>query len=239
MGSLRRLPLTSVVNCRDLGGYYCSGKVTQYGRFLRCGIPGIPPKQDIVKLLHYGVNTVIDLRGQYEKEMTPSVFSYLNGVDYHNICLFELNAAVDTDPDMTIERSYQISIENYKENYAEVLNTIANAEDGCILFHCYFGKDRTGMLSALLLDIAGVAVEDIIADYQVSYTYLLPFIRRERANKKSIILETDEANLKSEPNTIASFLYYINQNYGSVEGYLKSIGVTDETIEKIRNRFFD
>lgn len=238
MGSLRRLPLTSVVNCRDLGGYYTGGKVTQYGRFLRCGIPGIPPQHDIVKLLKYGVNTVIDLRGQYEKELTPSVFSYLKGVDYHSICLFEINAAVATDPNMTIERSYQLSVENYKENYAEVFNTIANAEDGCILFHCYFGKDRTGMLSAMLLDLAGVAVEDIIADYQVSYTYLLPFIRREKESRKSVIYETNEDNLKSEPGTIASFLYYINQNYGSVEGYLKSIGVTNEAIEKIRNRFF-
>lgn len=238
MGNLRRLQLENVVNCRDLGGYPCDSKSTAFGRFLRCGIPLTPTQADIVALLKHGVTTVIDLRGDFETQTMPSVFKYLDSVDYHHLCLFEINAAIDNDFDGTLARSYEISIENYKENYAKVLNIIANAKDGCILYHCYFGKDRTGMLTALLLYIAGVCFEDIIADYQVSYTYLLPFIEREKAQKNETMWETNEANFLSEADNMASLLNFINKKYGSIMGYLHHIGITDETIEKIRKKFF-
>ncbi len=237
MEGLRRLSLENIVNCRDLGGYPGSFGATKFKRFLRCGIPLTPTQDDIVELLKYGVGTVIDLRGDWESEETPSVFRFLDSVDYHHVCLFEINAAIDAEFDGTLEKSYEISIDNYKENYAKVLNIIADAKEGCVLYHCFFGKDRTGMLTALLLHIAGVSPEDIIADYQVSYTYLVSFIQREKNKSGSAMWETDESNFLSEPNNMASLLNYINQKYGSVDGYLKEIGITEETKEKIRKRF--
>lgn len=239
MGSIKRLTLENVINCRDLGGYQCENGVTEFNRFLRCGMPITPTQDDIIKLLQYGVSTVIDLRGDWECETMPSVFKFLEGVDYHHYCLFEINAATSTDFDGSLEKSYEIGIENYKENYAKVLNIIANAKDGCILYNCYFGKDRTGVLTALLLSIAGVSAEDIIADYQVSYTYILSFIEKEKAKPDGTMWETNEANFKSDADNMASLLNYINKKYGSVSGYLKDIGITDETIKKIRDKFYN
>ncbi len=236
METSKRLQLDSILNCRDLGGYPCPDGVTRFGRFLRCAIPETPTGDDIVKVLQYGVNTVIDLRDKEEAERNPSVFKFLDGVDYHHICLLEFNPAAVEFFGTSLEKSYIYSIENHKQDYKNVLETIADAKDGCILYNCYFGKDRTGLLSAILLYIAGADVEDIIADYQVSYTYLLPFIQKNFSEGSPWGVEGDF--FKSDANTIANLLNFINENYGDISGYLKNIGVTDDTVSKIKNRFF-
>ena len=239
MSFSKRLALKNIVNCRDLGGYPCGDKVTSFGRFLRCGIPTTPTQGDLVEIIKYGVSTVIDLRGNWEADASPSVFNFIDGIDYHHISLLEINAATSAEADRTLEDSYRYSIENYKENFAKALCAIADAKDGGILIHCYFGKDRTGLLSALLLYIAGVSPEDIIADYQVSYTYIISFIERERARNSETMWETNEANFRSDANTMANTLNFINEKYGSVGAYLTEIGVSAETQQKIRNKFFE
>ncbi len=237
MGSLKRLPLQEVINCRDLGGYPCKKGVTEFKRFLRCGMPVTPSEKDIVELLKYGVTTVIDLRDEEEAERIPSVFKFIEAVDYHNICLLDFNAAVANIYYRSLEECYEYSLENYKEKYFEALSTIADTKDGCVLYHCYFGKDRTGLLSMLLLYIAGAEVEDIIADYQTTHTYILPYIKKKVAEGANWTEDTESH--KSSPDSIAHIINYLNQKYGSIGGYLKDIGITDEIIEKIQNKFFN
>lgn len=239
MSVAKRLSLENIINCRDLGGYPCAGgAVTQFGRFLRCGMPKTPTQDDIVKLMQYGVSTVIDLRGDYECENMPSVFKYLDSVDYHHVRIFEVNAAVSEEYSGKIGSAYIYSIENHKSEYARMLKIIADAKAGCVLFNCYFGKDRTGITAAILMSIAGAALEDIVADYQVSHTYIMPFVERARAAHDESMWETNDENFKSNAETMAAFLNFVNKKYGSLMGYVKSIGVSDETIEKIRKRFF-
>ncbi len=238
MGSQRRLQLENIINCRDLGGYPCGDRVTKFGRFLRCGIPLTPTSDDIVALMQYGVTTVLDLRGDWEFEMMPSVFRFMDRVSYHHVCLYEINAAVSKEFDGTLEQSYELSVELYKENYAQALRVIANVPDGCVLFHCYFGKDRTGLLCALLMHIAGVDTTDIIADYQVSYTYILSFIEKEKARTGGMLWDTKEENFYSDANSIAALLQFIRKKYGSVMQYIREIGITEAEIERIRAKFF-
>ncbi len=238
MENKRRLKLKNIVNCRDLGGYVCPDGATKFGRFLRCGMPATPTSDDIVEILKYGVSTVIDLRGDWECENQPSVFQFIDNIDYHHVCLFEINAAISEQFDGTLEKSYELSIEEYKSRYAEVLKLIADAKEGCVLCNCFFGKDRTGMLCALLLSIAGAGREDIIADYQVSYTYIRPFIEAERDNPDGNIWETNDSNFLSEPKTIISLLDFIDKKYGCVDNYLKEIGINEEIKQKIKARFF-
>ncbi|MBQ8229005.1 MAG: tyrosine-protein phosphatase [Clostridia bacterium] len=236
MATYKRLPLKNIINCRDLGGYPCDIGVTEFGRFIRCAIPETPDKNDIVELLKHGVNTVIDLRDKAEAQRNPSVFKFLDGVDYHHICLLEFNPAAVECFGRDLEKSYEYSIEHHKADYKKALEAIADAKDGCIMYHCYFGKDRTGLLSVILLHIAGACIEDIIADYQVSYTYLLPFIQRRFADDP--VWSCEEEFFKSEADVIAQLIAFINGKYGDINGYLKNIGISDETVAKIKKRFF-
>ena len=109
---------------------------------------------------------------------------------------------------------------------------IADAKEGVILYNCFFGKDRTGILTMLLLSIAGVSREDIVADYQQTYTYVKSYIQTH----SDLLWDSRSEKHYSLPETMENVIDSIEQNYGSVIDYILSTGVSDETIEKIRKK---
>lgn len=234
MNPQRRLVLENIINCRDLGGFPSKYGVTKFGRFLRCAVTAQPTSADLQALKDYGVTTAIDLRGNFEARDMPNNFHEICD-NCHHISLYEINSADLERTRLPLEDSYKLIVDEYKENVARILKVIADAPEGAVLYHCFFGKDRTGILTMLLLSIAGVAREDIVADYQQSYTYLYSFIEE----KKEVLWDTDCNLHYSLPETMVSLLTHITKKYGSVNGYIKSTGTTEETVEKIRSRFFD
>lgn len=228
----RRIDFDNIVNCRDLGGYFCKdGSVTQFGRLLRCGIPREPTKNDMEALAGRGIKTVIDLRGDLEAVERPSAFLGHPDFIYHQISLLEVNPAI-TDNSILLSEIYKNSVEKYSINYAKAFKTLAVAETPA-LFHCFLGKDRTGILASMILDLTGVCKEDIIADYQVSGTYLNPFYKRELEANSGLIWENNDDHLFSEPGNISSLLDYLDNEYGGVAGYLQAAGVAKEEIETV------
>lgn len=229
----RRIAFENIVNCRDLGGYPCKdGSVTQFGRMLRCGIPRDPTKNDMEALAGRGIKTVIDLRGDLEAVERPSAFFGHPDFNYHQISLLEVNPAI-TDSSVLLSDIYKKSVEKYSANYARVFRTLAAIETPAI-FHCFLGKDRTGILASMLLTLAEVYREDIIADYQISGTYLHPFYKKEIDEDTGLIWENNDDHLFSEPGNISSLLDYLDKEYGSVAGYLQAAGVASEEIERVK-----
>jgi len=230
MKNQRRIPLENIINCRDLGGYPCAdGSVTKFGRVLRAGVPKMPTERDVEALKEYGVSTVIDFRGYSEDEKHASIFSNIEGFDYHHISLLDINPA-ETE-DASLIDYYKISVDKYKNNIAEVFRTMTQAK-GAVMLHCFFGKDRTGIISAFLLELSGVAMEDIIADYQVSYAYIRTFFEEEVASGSGLIWETNLEHLQSSVETITELMRYVKEKYGTVENYLKICGLDNETINR-------
>ncbi len=149
----RRLSLSSVKNCRDLGGVRCGGKrFTGYGVFIRSDFPGSFSESDRTLLREYGVTVLVDLREQWEK--TENVYANLNGFSIYSC---PVTASVDA--------SYTELAKS--EGMIAALKLCARGR-GCVLFACSAGKDRTGTLAALLLLIAGVKEEDVRADFRLS-----------------------------------------------------------------------
>ena len=101
------------------------------------------------------------------------------------------------------------------------------------LFHCFEGKDITGLVAAMLLAGAGVCREDIVADYQVSFTYFRPFYEKELEADTGIIWEKDPSKFYSEPSTMERILDYFDSAFGGMIGYFKSIGLTDDEIRRL------
>lgn len=232
MSILRRHNFTNILNCRDIGGYPAGCSSTKFGRFLRCGIVNTPDDWEIEKLSMLGVRTVIDLRGTYEASETPLKLERIEDADVYNLPLFELNVATNEGMGLDLARTYELIIDNYKENIANILNVIANAKQGVILYNCFFGKDRTGILTMLLLSIAGVSREDIIADYQQTYTYIKPYI----LTHSDLLWDSSSEKHYSLPETMENVIDRIEDKYGSVINYIRSIGVSDEAITKIKER---
>lgn len=228
----RRYRADKIVNFRDLGGYPFDGGVTRYGRALRCGVPNGTAQSDIELVRSLGIRRIFDLRGENEVIDLPSGLYDIPGVECVNIPLLEVNP--DTSKNQSVTDMYIYSLTENAPNYAKVLRLIAET-DAPFMFHCFGGKDRTGLLAALLLGAAGVEREDIVADYQISFTYLRPFYEREIAAGSSLIWETDLTRLESSPDKMCSTLDFLDGNYGGIMGYISSLGLTADETAKIQN----
>ena len=253
MKNYRRLPLEGLDNARDLGGFCTSdGRMTKYHTFLRCEVPGSVTEGDIQFLLDYGVTLNIDLRGEIEHEKIPNLL--MSCGKFHALKLPSFNPQVAKGAGVEQEKPFVRWGEMYigmcersKPWIKEVVEAIAE-NDGAVIYNCTTGKDRTGIISAVLLGIAGVAKEDIIADYCVSEVYL-----REKYiylfNKRPPLImgdvkEGNEGNLddpffSTSPTNMRMLLDHLEQNYGGIPGYLKQAGISDETVNIIRERFVE
>lgn len=224
----------NIVNCRDLGGYACRGGVTKYGIALRAGVFREPSEKDLENLRSFGVKTVIDLRGDEEAADMPSWFENNPEFSYHHVSLLEANPAMARS-NAPMTEIYERCLSEYSGNIALVLKIVA-ALDEPFMFHCFCGKDRTGMLAALLLSAAGVCKEDIIADYEVSYTYIKPFVEREVRNNSGLIWDGAYERFYSHGENMEHILGYIEENFGGVEGYFRKIGLSEAEIEALRRK---
>lgn len=114
-----------------------------------------------------------------------------------------------------------------KTKIKNIFDILANAKGG-VLFHCTAGKDRTGIVSALILGLCNVDIKDIIANYEVTNTYV----------SNSEFMNTYSTNMKkSPPEFIKTFIDNLLDEYNSFEDYILSCKVSKENIEKIRNKF--
>lgn len=238
MGPVIRLPLKNAYNVRDLGGYACSdGGMTCWRRIIRGDdLPSLDAG-DIQFLLDYGVRTVIDLRSPLECEEHPDPFRSISEVHYvyqplGQDVVDDVNRVVADYPGMALERFYRSILENCGDSLRVIFETIARAQEGAVLFHCKIGKDRTGVVAALLLAAVGVSTEDIIANYMVSFEYLQrsPFFH-------DALKQYSPELLYSPAKTMRALMAIIEREYGGVETYLGTIHVTGPVLGAIRRRF--
>ncbi len=231
-----RLPLEGTANTRDLGGYPTKdGHSTKWHVFLRSDDVVDLTARDFQFLNDYGLKTVIDLRSSSELAMRHNPFTQHHEVDYINVSLFE-NASPQSMADLpksSLNSMYIEILRHQKNQIKQVMETIAKAKAGTILFHCAAGKDRTGVISMLLLGLAKVPNRDIVSNYEVSFTNLkrTAFFH---ANKTAI------SNMMLSTNTsMEDTLIYLRENYTNVEKYLLSTGLTQANIDLIKARFIE
>ena len=108
---------------------------------------------------------------------------------------------------------------------------MAESESG-VMFNCSAGKDRTGVVSAIILMLCGVSEDDIVSDYMLSKEY-----NKERFKMAAIHHPDLDINIIiPRESYIKDFMRLFKEKYGSVEGYFDSIGVSKENVERIRNK---
>ena len=155
---------------RDLGGYPLrGGGMTARGAFLRSDATGELSPLDIAKLRSMGLSLVIDLRGPGEIVAAPSRLLGLEGVRYSSRPLLDgiQSSGFAGDLPATLAELYISILDGGKARLRSVFEELSSA-DGLRLFHCSAGKDRTGVVAMLLLELAGAVDEAIVADYASS-----------------------------------------------------------------------
>lgn len=224
----RRLLWDACYNVRDLGGYSTKHKKqTRWRAFVRADNLARLSSDGKKALITYGVNTIIDLRSEYELDIDPPAFASLNGQNgfpqYINLPILDEGDKVGIEiinqtPSLT--EMYSTIIDRYQENIARIMKAFAKATNGTILFHCHSGRDRTGLITALLLSLAEVDYPTIAKDYAISNVYIQP---------------TFDKPLYEQPEIMLNFLAYLDTQYGGTRAYLLKSGMTEQDLKRIHH----
>lgn len=240
---MRRLHWEGCLNARDLGGLRTrDGRFTRRGALVRMDNPGNLTEAGVRAMLDYGVGTVIDLRYPAEVARYPHLAATLDSardrVAIHHIPL--LDEGNQTEEDILFARSrdewHAYVLDRRSEAIAAVLQAIARATPGAVVVHCTAGKDRTGIVSALLLDLLGVAREEILEDYAVSEAWLRPRIEQWLAPLDEAQRAFALSLMRTAPEYAQFALCYVDERYGGTQAYLLSAGLSPDDLRALRER---
>jgi protein-tyrosine phosphatase len=242
----RVFKLEGVVNLRDLGGYATAdGHSTRWRQLLRGDSLHALTPASLDALLATGLHTVIDMRRPDEIELQPDRVVGLSQIDYQRITILEAAisspSATEVQHIQGLEGAYRLMLDDYQDRFKEIFATIAAAPAGPVLFHCAAGKDRTGIVSVLLLEFAGVPEATILEDYAMTSVLLAPLLPafRERARIMGLNPERHEKMLECRPEAMATTLAYLRDQYGGATGYFTKIGLSPIQIDRIRTRLIE
>ena len=228
----RHINFESVLNFRDLGGYSAQGgRTIAWRRLFRSGELHHMTSHDITRLKEeIRLRSVIDLRGSVQQELLGVGPLNEIGVKYYSIPLSIITDRVnDRGKELFRDFSnsgevylYRVRNKEYGRRIVDALEIIADPENHPLVLHCNAGKDRSGILAAVVLGVLGVPDEDIIIDYTLTAPYMKEFINRWNNDPRTAEVHKNlpEYQLKASPESMALFLSTLNKEYGSVRGYV-------------------
>ncbi|MCS7059654.1 MAG: tyrosine-protein phosphatase [Anaerolineae bacterium] len=234
----RRILLERVYNLRDIGGYpTIDGRRTKWRTLFRSDSLHrlTPAGRD--ELLNLGLRTVIDLRYREELAGAPNVFKESPHVHYRPIALYELDdpAIAERRPE-NLDEVYRLILAHGRSRLKQILEALT--EPGALpgLVHCTAGKDRTGVVIALLLCTLGVPDDIIVEDFALSGAYAAPILDelRMQAAREGWDMEWYNRLLESDPAIMRRTLAHLREAYGGATAYWRAAGVADEQLERLR-----
>ena len=229
----RVVDMEGCFNFRDLGGYPAAGlRTVKWEHLFRADGLHRLTDADLARLAELGLVTVIDLRTDQELEEVGRIAWPAPELTYHHLPMLDVLPDRTTYP-AWVDASYVADryvgmLEKGAAAVAEALAILASPAAYPAVFHCAAGKDRTGLLAAVVLGLLGVSDEDIIADYALSQQAMgrmLAWLRAERPELREQIEGSAAAIVAAEPDTMSLFLDRLRERHGSFAGYAEALGV--------------
>lgn len=244
-------------NVRDLGGLTTKGGGrTLIGALVRADVPTRLTPAGRAALVDHGVKTMVDLRFTHEVAIDWDIYPFQGPQDgpesvtvaYANV---PFNTGRNAADDEGIHNAYRaatsrselnrLDLDRNRPGIVAAVAAIANAAPGGVLVHCHAGKDRTGIVIALLLSLVGVSDDDIADDYARTAVNLEPLIvewldsvtddATERERLRALAMPAREAMLDT--------LAHLCTRYESAETYLRDGGMSDAQIERLKARLLE
>ncbi|MEO8801495.1 MAG: tyrosine-protein phosphatase, partial [Polyangiaceae bacterium] len=211
------------------GGLAGMHSVVPTGQFFRSASTSHATEHDKAILLARGVVADVDLRTYWEALASPDALADDPRFHYQRVSLFGLGM-LDWLTFSPGDRgaSYMDALASHQSDFRKVFHALASQPRGAVLFHCASGKDRTGIVAAILLSLAGVERSVIVHDYAISAHYLFPDAESHDEHAHAIN--------GSPPPAIESFLEALDNQYGGARAYLRTIGVSEEDIETLSEK---
>ena len=236
--------LESTPNFRDLGGYNSSlGGHVKEGALYRSNSLAMLSDEDIKLILEKGIRTVIDLRTDFEIHRGQSRLKDVEGVGYYKISLID---NVHSQDHKTFEKNmpksmgelYKNLLDNSSHSIVKVFDIILENSDSAVVFNCTAGKDRTGVIAALILDLLCVDKKDIVEDYTITEKLMESVtLKFKQDYKEATGKAVPDYLFESRQESIEEFLDHLYDKYTNAEGYLIKSGFGKEKIDKFRKAY--
>ena len=243
----RVIPLEGAVNFRDLGGLATAdGRTVKWRMLFRSdALHDLTPADVAVLRDQLGVVTVVDLRSDEELARTPANPLHAVADVLHHPIFRAADRPADEDPEeaarrraeMTLAQMYLGMFDRLGDNLAAAVHAVAVAP-GPAVFHCAAGKDRTGVMAAVLLSLLGVPEEDIALDYAAT-TAALPAIHerlRTMPGYDDTLRELPAETMHAQQETMDQLLVAVAERWGSVAAWAAEHGVGDDAVTALRVR---
>ena len=246
--SERTISFEGCLNFRDLGGYATrDGRVVRWRRLFRSDSLHRMSAADVSRLLdELGVVTVVDLRTRTERERGGPVPAESSGAtrSLHVPMVDELFADPNERPRATTRltdmgEGYAAMLGLAGEQVATVLRLLAEPDVYPAVFFCAAGKDRTGVLAAIVLAVLGVDDADIVADYALTDSVARAIL--DRASRELPLYEDLWKSLPPDARgaparVMRSMLAAIERQHGSILAFVEALGVGPDVVERLRDR---
>jgi len=239
----RLIALDGAVNFRDLGGYATvDGRRTRWRVLFRADGLSELSQTDFSIMRDLGIRTVVDLRSGHEVEQSRFDVD-AHPVDFHHFPFIDQVPDVeqwDRRPGL-LGAQYKEMLDDAAPRIIGALEVLTAPDSRPAVFHCTAGKDRTGLLSALVLSLLGVPEETVVADYALSGEAM----ERLRAklivkypDSKDTLTDIDEV-FSANPANMVELFAYLRERYGSVTEYAVTVGVPDAVVARLREELLE
>lgn len=224
---MKRYLEKSIENMRDIGGYICGNNLKiRYSCLIRSNLPNNISTNDIRFLKNLNIKDVIDLRSLEEVKNKPSVFE--NNKDFNVFHIEIIGGREIPESSEKVPISY-INMLEQKDKIKEIFEILKTKEK--ILYFCNAGKDRTGVITTLILQTLGANKKDIINDYILTKKYMENSLKKYTTDKELLNIITPKEIYMEK------YLEYFEEKYQTIDNYLKLIGIKLDDIELIRKKF--
>ena len=241
----RLIGLEAVHNFRDLGGYpTAGGRTTKWRTLFRSdGLYRLRSADDMSRVMQLGLKSVIDLRTEREQR-EQGIFPIDDiEVTFHHLSIVDVTWSDTETPEFEDEVEflvwgYRDMLEIGSSRFADAMHVLAQTDSLPAVFHCAAGKDRTGVLAALLLSSLGVDDAHICADYGLTQDAMRRSIAWSKVHRPELAeryATIPKAYLAADPRAMQIILKELAQQHGSVRNYVREIGVADATVEALGN----
>jgi len=239
----RVVPLSAVHNFRDVGGYPTrDGGRTAWGRLYRADGLQRLDADDLATFARLGIRTVVDLRTEREVERHGAFPVAAHPLDWHHVSIVdatwgEMETPTYDDVADFLVWAYRVMLEESAARFARAFTLLADAGVQPAVYHCAAGKDRTGILTALVLSSLGVPDEWVAADYGLTEEAMARKIAWARVHLPELAARFDRvprAFVAADPRAMTVILDDLRRDHGGAEGYLRAHGVGEAAMAAMR-----
>jgi protein-tyrosine phosphatase len=240
----RVIDLEGCLNFRDLGGYPAAGgRTVRWRELYRSDALHHLTPADVARMRdELRIATIVDLRSSAELQSDGRGHLAAEPVAFHHVPLFDGRVARPESWNglETLADRYFLLAEIAKDAIARVVTVVAESP-GPAVYHCAAGKDRTGVVSAVLLGLLGVPDEVVVADYVATQENLDAIIERLMSAEgyQTMLAALPPDTLHAEAETMISFLRSVRDRYGSMAEYVRATGVPGPVVDRLRARLLE